>query len=272
VRLIERPSKAQLFKWSLAENLQREDLKPSETGEWLSRMLGEVDEDSGVPLWTSRSLAEEIGKPPQWVSLAMTLTRAPETVQRAVDSGECPMETGALVGTLPAALREGAAMEMVHGPMGAMSRDQARAWVGEMYRRDLRKAEFSTDEVGLADRPACTRCEWWGGGRDDVAGKASSTVCLNPACFLEKQKAAVMKRAEERGAQLSLFEESGSGLEIMKTSNADLPMKHGSKALLTIDVWEHAYYIDFRNARPNYISTFLDSLVNWEFVAQNMAS
>ena len=65
--------------------------------------------------------------------------------------------------------------------------------------------------------------------------------------------------------------DSGSGLEIMKTSNADLPMKHGSKALLTIDVWEHAYYIDFRNARPNYISTFLDSLVNWDFVAQNLA-
>jgi superoxide dismutase, Fe-Mn family len=66
--------------------------------------------------------------------------------------------------------------------------------------------------------------------------------------------------------------DSGSGLEIMKTSNADLPMKHNAKALLTIDVWEHAYYIDFRNARPNYISTYLDSLVNWDFVAQNMAS
>jgi Fe-Mn family superoxide dismutase len=64
--------------------------------------------------------------------------------------------------------------------------------------------------------------------------------------------------------------DAGSGLEVMKTSNADLPMKHGAKALLTIDVWEHAYYIDFRNARPNYISTFLDSLVNWDFVAQNM--
>jgi Fe-Mn family superoxide dismutase len=65
--------------------------------------------------------------------------------------------------------------------------------------------------------------------------------------------------------------DAGSGLEIMKTSNADLPMKHGAKALLTIDVWEHAYYIDFRNARPNYISTFLDSLVSWDFVAANMS-
>ena len=62
------------------------------------------------------------------------------------------------------------------------------------------------------------------------------------------------------------------GLKIQKTANADLPLKHGVKALLTIDVWEHAYYIDFRNARPDYISNFLANLVNWDFVAQNLAS
>ena len=66
--------------------------------------------------------------------------------------------------------------------------------------------------------------------------------------------------------------DSGSGLEIMKTGNADLPLKHGAKALLTIDVWEHAYYIDYRNARPNYINTFLDSLANWDFVAGNLSA
>ncbi len=59
-------------------------------------------------------------------------------------------------------------------------------------------------------------------------------------------------------------------LAVSKTGNADLPMKHGQKALLTIDVWEHAYYIDFRNARPKYIDTFLNSLVNWDFVTQNL--
>jgi len=64
--------------------------------------------------------------------------------------------------------------------------------------------------------------------------------------------------------------DTGSGLEVIKTANADLPLKHDQKALLTIDVWEHAYYIDFRNARPNYINTFLDHLVNWDFVAANM--
>ena len=66
--------------------------------------------------------------------------------------------------------------------------------------------------------------------------------------------------------------DDGSGLKIMKTANADLPMRHSAKALLTIDVWEHAYYIDYRNARPNYISTFLDSLCNWDFVAENMVA
>jgi Fe-Mn family superoxide dismutase len=59
-------------------------------------------------------------------------------------------------------------------------------------------------------------------------------------------------------------------LAVTKTGNADLPLKHGQKALLTIDVWEHAYYIDFRNARPKYIDTFLEKLVNWDFVLQNL--
>ena len=59
-------------------------------------------------------------------------------------------------------------------------------------------------------------------------------------------------------------------LEIMKTGNADLPMKSGKKALLTCDVWEHAYYIDYRNARPTYVDNFW-KLVNWEFVENNFA-
>jgi Fe-Mn family superoxide dismutase len=59
-------------------------------------------------------------------------------------------------------------------------------------------------------------------------------------------------------------------LSVTKTGNADLPLKHNQKALLTIDVWEHAYYIDYRNQRPKYIETFLAHLVNWEFVLGNL--
>jgi Fe-Mn family superoxide dismutase len=59
-------------------------------------------------------------------------------------------------------------------------------------------------------------------------------------------------------------------LSVIKTSNADLPLKHGQKALLTIDVWEHAYYIDYRNQRPKYIETFFKSLANWDFALENL--
>ena len=60
-------------------------------------------------------------------------------------------------------------------------------------------------------------------------------------------------------------------LKITKTGNADLPMKHNQKALLTIDVWEHAYYIDYRNVRPDYVAKLIDGLLNWDFANQNLA-
>jgi Fe-Mn family superoxide dismutase len=61
-------------------------------------------------------------------------------------------------------------------------------------------------------------------------------------------------------------------LKVFKTGNADLPLKHGQTALLAVDVWEHAYYIDYRNLRPKYVETFLTSLVDWDFVAANYAA
>ncbi len=62
----------------------------------------------------------------------------------------------------------------------------------------------------------------------------------------------------------------GDKLKVTKTPNADLPQKHDQKPLLTIDVWEHAYYIDYRNARPDYVKHVLDNLLNWSFAAENL--
>ena len=80
--------------------------------------------------------------------------------------------------------------------------------------------------------------------------------------------------AEAAGAQFGsgwawLVEENGK-LKVIRTANADTPLAQGLRPLLTIDVWEHAYYLDYQNRRADYIRAFLDHLVNWEFAAANL--
>jgi superoxide dismutase, Fe-Mn family len=85
--------------------------------------------------------------------------------------------------------------------------------------------------------------------------------------FAEQFKAAAVGRFGSGWAWLVL---DGGELKIMSTPNAETPMTGGKKALLTVDVWEHAYYLDFQNRRPDFVQTFLDHLVNWDFVAANL--
>jgi Fe-Mn family superoxide dismutase len=62
----------------------------------------------------------------------------------------------------------------------------------------------------------------------------------------------------------------GGALKIVGTANADTPLVHGKVPLLTVDVWEHAYYLDYQNRRPDYVKTFLAHLVNWDFANANL--
>ncbi|MDR3323922.1 MAG: superoxide dismutase [Fe] [Zoogloeaceae bacterium] len=68
-----------------------------------------------------------------------------------------------------------------------------------------------------------------------------------------------------------LVKKADGSVDIVNTSAAGTPLTTSDKPLLTIDVWEHAYYIDYRNLRPKFVETFLEKLVNWDFAAQNFA-
>ncbi|HOC37783.1 MAG TPA: Fe-Mn family superoxide dismutase, partial [Thermodesulfobacteriota bacterium] len=63
---------------------------------------------------------------------------------------------------------------------------------------------------------------------------------------------------------------AGDTLKIVKTGNADNPMTQGMKPLLTIDVWEHAYYLDYQNRRADYVNAVIEKLLNWQFAAARL--
>jgi superoxide dismutase, Fe-Mn family len=86
--------------------------------------------------------------------------------------------------------------------------------------------------------------------------------------FKEEFKAAALAQF---GSGWAWLIQDGDKLKITKTSNAQNPMADGQKALFTVDVWEHAYYLDFQNRRADFVGAVLDNLVNWNFVAGNLA-
>jgi Fe-Mn family superoxide dismutase len=85
--------------------------------------------------------------------------------------------------------------------------------------------------------------------------------------FIEQLKNAGLTQFGSGWAWLVM---KNSKLEITKTSNADSPIAHGVKPLLTVDVWEHAYYLDYQNARGDYLDAFIKNLINWEFVNSHL--
>ncbi|MGK2286621.1 superoxide dismutase [Pedomonas sp. V897] len=117
---------------------------------------------------------------------------------------------------------------------------------------------------------------FWNGMKPNGGGKPTGAIAEKIDAdlggydkFVEQFKAAATTQFGSGWAWLVL---DNGKLAITKTGNADLPLAHGQKALLTCDVWEHAYYLDYQNRRPDFVQAFLDHLVNWDFVNQNLAS
>jgi Fe-Mn family superoxide dismutase len=85
--------------------------------------------------------------------------------------------------------------------------------------------------------------------------------------FAEQFKAAAVGRF---GSGWAWLVADGETLKIVTTPNAETPITKGLRPLITVDVWEHAYYLDYQNRRPDFVQAFLDRLVNWDFAAANL--
>lgn len=109
------------------------------------------------------------------------------------------------------------------------------------------------------------------GGGGKPTGDLAAAIDRDFGSYAEFRTQFANKAATQFGSGWAWLVSEGGKLSVTSTANADLPLAHGQTALLTIDVWEHAYYVDYRNARPAFIDAFLDHLVNWDFVAANLA-
>jgi superoxide dismutase, Fe-Mn family len=107
-----------------------------------------------------------------------------------------------------------------------------------------------------------------GGGEPPAVLKRliESSLGSVDACKKELTQAAV----EQFGSGWAWLVQDGGKLKIVKTSDADTPLTQSSRPLLTIDVWEHAYYLDYQNRRVDYVKAVIDKLINWEFAAENL--
>lgn len=103
----------------------------------------------------------------------------------------------------------------------------------------------------------------------EASGKVGELISEQWGSFEKFKEEFSNAAATNFGSGWTWLVENGGKLEILNTANADTPIRHGKNALLTIDVWEHAYYIDYRNARPKFIESFWQ-LVNWDFVNYNL--
>jgi Fe-Mn family superoxide dismutase len=108
-----------------------------------------------------------------------------------------------------------------------------------------------------------------GGGKPPAAllQKMEASFGSLETCMKELANAAVT----QFGSGWAWLVQAGDALKVVKTGNAENPMTQGMKPLLTIDVWEHAYYLDYQNRRTDYVAAVLEKLVNWEFAAENLA-
>jgi len=141
----------------------------------------------------------------------------------------------------------------------------------------IQKTYGSADETGIFNNAAqvFNHTFYWKsmkpGGGGEPTGIIAEKIQADFGSYYAFKKAFASAALSQFGSGWAWLVKDGDALRIIKTANADTPISQGLIPLLTVDVWEHAYYLDYQNRRADYVDTYLEHLVNWEFAEANLA-
>jgi superoxide dismutase, Fe-Mn family len=147
---------------------------------------------------------------------------------------------------------------------------------GQSLEQIIRATAGQTDKAGIFNNAAqvWNHMFYWlslkpnGGGEPPAVLKQKIEAAFGSADACKKELATAA--VTQFGSGWAWLVLDGDKVSIAKTSNADSPLTKNIRPLLTIDVWEHAYYLDYQNRRPDYVNTILEKLINWDFAAANL--
>ncbi len=141
----------------------------------------------------------------------------------------------------------------------------------------IRATAGKADKAGIFNNAAqvwnhtfywsCLRGNGGGAPRGNIAQKIDAAFGSYDNFKKEFANAAVT----QFGSGWAWLVAEGDGVKVVKTPNAETPFVKGQRPLLTIDVWEHAYYLDYQNRRPDHVNAVIDKLLNWDFASENLA-
>jgi Fe-Mn family superoxide dismutase len=150
----------------------------------------------------------------------------------------------------------------------------AEAGLGDLSVEEVVKKSFGTNQ-GLFNNAAqhYNHIHFWkwmkkDGGGTKLPGKLESAIASDLGGYDKFKADFIAAGTTQFGSGWAWLSVKDGKLAISKTPNGENPLVHGASPILGVDVWEHSYYIDYRNARPKYLEAFVDSLINWDYVLE----
>jgi Fe-Mn family superoxide dismutase len=141
----------------------------------------------------------------------------------------------------------------------------------------IKKTAGKADQAGLFNNAAqvFNHTFYWNsmkpGGGGQPAGRIAEKISESFGSYARFAEAFANAATTQFGSGWAWLVQDGGKLQVLKTANAETPIALALTPLITIDVWEHAYYLDYQNRRADYIKAFMEKLLNWDFAERNLA-